>query len=82
MFRAQTRSAQTAKLRVTVAAAKLGEYWSHLRMNDPDLIGSSLLKSGYTSFAVPIDLLQYCNFGLESKKVELGLGGKNEKFNN
>jgi hypothetical protein len=34
-----------------VAAAKLDEYWSHLRMADPDLIGCSLLKSGYGSFA-------------------------------
>ena len=33
-----------------VAAAKLDEYWSHLRMTDPDLIGRSLLKSGYGSF--------------------------------
>ena len=34
-----------------VAAAKLDEYWSHLRMTDPDLIGRSLLKPGYGSFA-------------------------------
>ena len=34
-----------------MAAAKLDEYWSHLRMTDPDLIGRSLLKSGYGSFA-------------------------------
>ena len=42
----KTRSAQTAKSRALVAAAKLDEYWSHLRMTDPDLIGRSLLKSG------------------------------------
>ena len=47
----KTRSAQTAKSRALVAAAKLDEYWSHLRMIDPDLIGRSLLKSGYGSFA-------------------------------
>ena len=47
----KTRSAQTAKSRALVAAAKLDEYWSHLRMADPDLIGRSLLKSGYGSFA-------------------------------
>jgi integrase len=47
----KTRSAQTAKSRALVAAAKLDEYWSHLRMADPDLIGCSLLKSGYGSFA-------------------------------
>ena len=29
-----------------MAAAKLDEYWSHLRMTDPDLIGRSLFKSG------------------------------------
>ena len=34
-----------------MAAAKLDEYWSHLRMTAPDLIGRSLLKSGYGSFA-------------------------------
>ncbi len=47
----KTRSAQTAKSRALVAAAKLDEYWSHLRMADPDLIGCSLLKSGCGSFA-------------------------------
>ena len=47
----KTRSAQTAKSRALVAAAKLDEYWSHLRMADPDLIGRSLLKSRYSSFA-------------------------------
>ena len=46
----KTRSAQTAKSRALVAAAKLDEYWSHLRMTDPDLIGRSLLKSGHGSF--------------------------------
>ena len=47
----KTRSAQTAKSRALVAAAKLDEYWSHLRMADPDLIGRSLFKPGYGSFA-------------------------------
>ena len=46
----KTRSAQTAKSRALVAAAKLDEYWSHLRMTDPDLIGRSLLRQGYSSF--------------------------------
>ena len=47
----KTRSAQTAKSRALVAAAKLDEYWSHLRMTDPDLIGRSLLKSGYKIYS-------------------------------
>jgi hypothetical protein len=47
----KTRSAQTAKSRALVAAAKLDEYWSHLRMTDPDLIGRSLLKSGYQTYS-------------------------------
>ena len=47
----KTRSAQTAKSRALVAAAKLDEYWSHLRMTDPDLIGRSLLKSGYKTYS-------------------------------
>ena len=34
-----------------MAAAKLDEYWSHLRMTNPDLIGRSLLKFGYDPFA-------------------------------
>ena len=46
----KTRSAQTAKSRALVAAAKLDEYWSHLRMTDPDLIGRRLLRQGYSSF--------------------------------
>ena len=47
----KTRSAQTAKSRALVAAAKLDEYWSHLRMTDPDLIGRSLLKSGHKTYS-------------------------------
>ena len=47
----KTRSAQTAKSRALVAAAKLDEYWSHLRMTAPDLIGRSLLKSGYKTYS-------------------------------
>ena len=46
----KTRSVQTAKSRALVAAAKLDEYWSHLRMTDPDLIGRSLLRQEYSSF--------------------------------
>ena len=34
-----------------MAAAKLDEYWSHLRMTDPDLIGRSLLKLGYKTYS-------------------------------
>ena len=45
------KSAQTAKSRALVAAAKLDEYWSHLRMTDPDLIGHSLLKPGYKTYS-------------------------------
>ena len=47
----KTRSAQTAKSRASVAAAKLDEYWSHLRMTDPDLIGRNLLRSGFKSYS-------------------------------
>ena len=47
----KTKSAPTAKSRALVAAAKLDEYWSHLRMTDPNLIGRSLLKSGYQTFS-------------------------------
>ena len=46
----KTRSAQTAKSRALVAPAKLDEYWSHLRMTDPDPIGHSLLKPGYKTY--------------------------------
>ena len=48
----KTRSAQTAKSRAPVAAAKLDEYWSHLRMTNPDLIGRNLLRSGLKSYSL------------------------------
>ena len=47
----KTRSAQTAESRALVTAAKLIEYWSHLRMTYPDLIGRSLLKSGDKTYS-------------------------------
>ena len=47
----RTKSAQIAKSRAMVAAAKLDEYWSHLRMTDPDLIGRRLLTSGYPEYS-------------------------------
>ena len=47
----KTRSARTAKTRALVAAAKLDEYWSHLRITDPDLIGRNLLKSEYEQYS-------------------------------
>ena len=47
----KTRSAHTAKTRALVAAAKLDEYWSHLRMTDPDLIGRNFLKPGSKSYS-------------------------------
>ena len=47
----KTRSAHTAKTRALVAAAKLDEYWSHLRMTDPDLIGRNLLRPGFKSYS-------------------------------
>ena len=39
-----TKSPSAAKIRALVAAAKLDEYWSHLRMVDPDLVGKHLLR--------------------------------------
>jgi len=47
----KTRSAHTAKTRALVAAAKLDEYWSHLRMTDPDLIGRNLLRPGVKTYS-------------------------------
>ena len=47
----KTMSAHTAKTRALVAAAKLDEYWSHLRMSDPDLIGRNLLRPGFKSYS-------------------------------
>ena len=40
-----TKCFSTAKKRASVAASKLDEYWSHLRMTDFNLIGRHLLKS-------------------------------------
>ena len=34
-----------------MAAAKLDEYWSHLRITDSDPIGHSLLKPGYKTYS-------------------------------
>ena len=47
----KTRSAHTAKTRALVAAAKLDEYWLHLRMTDPDLIGRNLLRPGVKTYS-------------------------------
>ena len=55
----KTRSAQTAKSRALVAAAKLDEYWSHLRMIAPDLLGRNLLKSGYEPYSGNTQLGMY-----------------------
>ena len=38
-----TKSASTARTRSLVASGKLDEYWSHLRMTDPKLMGQHLL---------------------------------------
>ena len=40
----RTKSVVTAKSKALFAAAKLDEYWSHLRMADADLLGRHLLK--------------------------------------
>ena len=50
-----TKCSSTAKTRALVAAAKLDEYWSHLRMTDPDLIGYHLLKTSSPRQAVKAD---------------------------
>ena len=47
----KTRSVQTAKARALVAAAKLDEYWSHLRMTDADLIGRNLLRKAFKPYS-------------------------------
>ena len=46
----KTRSAHTAKTRPLVAAAKLDEYWSQLRMTDLNLTSRNLLKSEYKAY--------------------------------
>ena len=40
-----TKCASTAKTRALVAAAKLDEYWSHLRMTDPKMMGQHMMRS-------------------------------------
>ena len=40
-----TKCSSTAKTRALVAAAKLDEYWSHLRMTDPKLMGQHMSRS-------------------------------------
>ena len=39
-----TRSPSVARTSAMIAAAKLDEYWSHLRMTDPELFGKHMLK--------------------------------------
>ena len=51
-----TKCSSTAKTRALVAVAKLDEYWSHLRMTDPDLIGQHLLKTSVPRQTVKIDV--------------------------
>jgi len=56
----RTMSAATAKTRALVAAAKLDEYWSHLRMTDPNLIGKTASQS--TTNAIGAKLFRcYCD---------------------
>ena len=50
----RTSSPNVARSRALVAAAKLDEYWSHLRMTDPDLIGKHLLKSMFVPNSVAV----------------------------
>ena len=45
----RTSSPSQAKTRALIAAAKLDEYWCRLRMTDPDLLGSHLLKDTQTA---------------------------------
>ena len=40
-----TKCVSTAKTRALVAAAKLDEYWSHLRMTDTKMMGQHILRS-------------------------------------
>ena len=48
----KTKSAHTAKTRASVAAAKLDEYWSHVRMIDPDPIRRNLLRQSFKSYSL------------------------------
>ena len=51
-----TKCSSTAKTRALVAAAKLDEYWSHLRMTDPSLMGQHMLRS-----SIETRVLSYAN---------------------
>ena len=69
-------SASKAKTGALVAAAKLDEYWSHLRITDPDLIGKQLIKvqptqleQSYSGAAVTLQ---------EAIEVYLSAKGKNK----
>ena len=52
----RTSSPSQAKTRALIAAAKLDEYWCRLRMTDPDLLGSHLLKDTQTANHTNSDL--------------------------
>ena len=51
-----TKCASTAKTRALVAAAKLDEYWSHLRMTDPKMMGQHILRSNSLGKAQKFDV--------------------------
>ena len=60
-----TKCSCNAKTRALVAAAKLDEYWSHLRMTDPKLMGQHMLRSAPT-VKVDSNASAGCSFSLFS----------------
>ena len=57
----RTSSPIQAKTRALIAAAKLDEYWCRLRMTDPDLLGSHLLKDTQTANHTASDSISLSN---------------------
>ena len=72
-----TKCSLTAKTRALVAAAKLDEYCSHLRMTDPDLIGQHLLKTCSVAQVAKADLSPVQSIPLsEALQTYLAVKGK------
>ena len=72
-----TKCSLTAKTRALVAAAKLDEYWSHLRLTDPDLIGQHLLKTCSVAQVAKADLSPVQSIPLsEALQTYLAVKGK------
>ena len=87
----RTNSSSTAKTRAKITAAKLDEYWSHLRMTDNSIIGKHMLKLANENLLdgweldfnveLPTNQISICEDYLAQETRELILQENNGKIN-